>query len=98
MTKAAECDEKKESSMNATLFSLVNSEDCREVYAWGMELWYDEPETEKERRVATVFIPGVHDGKDLHSVHPSAENARDTHNRILPINLEVEWPALLGAE
>jgi hypothetical protein len=84
--------------MDAMLFSLVNSEDCREVYAWGMELWYDEPGTGTERRVATVFVPGVRDGKDFHSVHSSAENARAIYSRILPINLEVERPALLGAE
>lgn len=70
--------------MDAVLFGLVNSEDSREVYAWGMELSYEEPETETERRVATVFVPGVHGEKDFHSVHSSAENARDTYTGYFP--------------
>jgi hypothetical protein len=80
-----------DSRMSGALFMLTVNENADRVHAWGMELTFDDPDTQEENRVALVYVPGARDERSTQSTHASAERARRCYSRALLLDLEVAW-------
>lgn len=79
--------------MDASLFSLVSTEDPDLVFAWGMEVVRHV--TDDEYRKAVVYIANP-TGQDTVSVHTCAESACKRWSTVTPLTLMWEtipqWP------
>jgi hypothetical protein len=77
--------------MNGALFTLVNVEDGGQVFAWGMEIWFERETDEKIERVAVIYRHDPDADQETHGRHVSAELARNFYSRALPIDLKLVW-------
>lgn len=77
--------------MNGSLFALVNGVCTNQIVAWGMEITFEDPNTDLTQRVAIVYRPDPYGKEGMQSKHASAIAACNMYNRILPINVELAW-------
>jgi hypothetical protein len=70
--------------MDAKLFTLVNTENESQIFAWGMEI-SDDTHTE-----AVLYRWDPRTGQSSTGLHRSAERARELWSRIAPMALRWE--------
>lgn len=81
--------------MDASLFSLVSTEDPELIFAWGMEVVRHAPDNKQYRKAVVYIVDPA--GQDTVSTHTCAESACTRWSTVTPLTLTWEttpqWPS-----